>query len=50
MKTWEQYYIEQCVTLSQPWDKKLGWCIWHSCFDYLHGCTSEYAVLSEVRS
>lgn len=50
MKTWEQYYIEQCVTLSQPWDKKLGWCIWHSCFDYLHGCTSEYAVLSGVWS
>lgn len=50
MKTWEQHYIEQCVTLSQPWDKKLGWAVWHSCFEYWDGCTSEYAVLSGVWS
>ena len=50
MSDWFYFYIEQCVKLSQPWDKKLGWCIWHSFFDFLHGCTSEYVVLSGVRS
>lgn len=50
MRIWEQYYIEQCVKQSQPWDKKLGWCVWHSCFDYLYECRSGYLILSGVRS
>ena len=38
MKTWEQSYIEHCIKFSEPWDKKSGWGVWHSCFGYWDGC------------
>ena len=50
MKTWEQSYVESCLKFVEPWDRRLGWAVWHSCFDYLHGCTSDYAILSGVWS
>ncbi len=50
MKTWEQHYIKHCIKFAEPWDKRSGWAVWHSCFEYWDGCASEYAVLSKVRS
>lgn len=50
MKTWEQHYIEHCIKFAEPWGKRFGWAVWHSCFEYWDGCASEYAVLSGVWS
>lgn len=50
MKTLEYFQIEHCMKFAKPWDKNLGWSVWHSCFDYSHECGSEYLVLSGVWS
>lgn len=50
MRTWEQFYIEHCLKFTKPWDKKSGWCVWHSCFDYLDGCRSDFWILSETKN
>lgn len=34
MKTLEYFYIEHWMKFATPFEKKLGWCVWHSCFDY----------------
>lgn len=44
MKTLEYYYIEHWMKFAKPFEKKLGWGVWHSCFDYLDGCRSEVKV------
>jgi hypothetical protein len=38
MKPLEYFHIEHCMKFSKPWDKNLGWCVWHSCFDYSYEC------------
>ena len=38
MKTLEYYYIEHWMKFAKPFEKKLGWGVWHSCFNYLDGC------------
>lgn len=48
MKTLEYFHIEHCMKFSKPWSKKSGWAVWHSCFDYEHGCA--FVVLSWIRS
>lgn len=48
MKTLEYFHIEHCMKFSKPWNNKSGWAVWHSCFDYEHGCENEYLVLSGV--
>lgn len=50
MKILEYYCIEYWMKFAKPFEKKLGWCVWHSCFEYLDGCRSEYLVLSRVWS
>lgn len=50
MKTWEYFYIRHCVKFAEPFVMPNGWGVWHSCFDYLHGCEQiDYFVLSEVK-
>ncbi len=51
MNTWEYFYVRHCVQIAEKWEKKLGWSVWDSCFDYLHGCEQiDYVVLSLVNS
>lgn len=38
MKTLEYYYLEHYMKFAKPFEKKMGWCVWHSCFDYLDVC------------
>jgi len=47
MKTWTCFYIEHTIKNGEIFKKEPGWAMWHSCFDYLHGCTSEYVVLNQ---
>lgn len=50
MKTWEYFHIEHYMKFAEPRNKKSGWAVWHSCFDYEYGCRSEFLVLSGVKS
>lgn len=38
MKTIQHFHIEHCLKFAKPFEKKSGWGVWHSCFDYLGGC------------
>jgi hypothetical protein len=50
MKTWQQSHIEHCIKFSKVWNKKAGWGIWHSCFNYDYECKCDYFILSDVQS
>lgn len=50
MKTWEYFHIEHFMMFAKSWNKNLGWSVWHSCFNYDHGCGSSFLVLSGVWS
>jgi len=50
MKTLEYFHIEHCMKFAEPWNKNLGWSVWHSYFNYSYECGSEYLVLSRMIS
>lgn len=41
IKTLEYFYIEHWMKFAKPFEKKMGWCVWHSCFDYLDVCETK---------